>query len=174
MSFGVGLGDLMSVIKLCMDIYGKMRDAGDQIEDVDFRLRRVLGWVQPVEQHLKDTYPDGQYPQKDEIKIIVTAMRKNAKEIASIFKRYAAAEQEPIFFEFAQRVHFALGSSGKELERLITRIDQLAVNLKNQVDLNDITNKKQTTKQVIQQPLYGTTKQREVKIMFVDPGNVGK
>lgn len=56
---GVGLGDLVLVIKGCMKVYQKINDAGDQIEDVNFRLNRVLGWVEPVEKHLKDTYPNG-------------------------------------------------------------------------------------------------------------------
>lgn len=113
------------------------------------------------------------YPQAAEVNIIVDNMKLNTNRITAIFERYYEAQRKSNFWGPLQLIHFSLGSSGKELEKLITTIDRLATDLERQFSLNDIINKKQG-QVVVHQPFYGAAKQRNVKIMFVDPGNTGK
>jgi len=102
-------------------------------------------------------------------------MKLNAQKIKIIFERYYEAQRKSNFWGPFQMLHFALGSSGKDLEKLITSVDRLATDLNRQVQLNDIINKKQAQSQTVtQQPFHGAAKQRKVQIMFVDPGNIGK
>jgi len=174
MSFGVGLGDLVLILQECMKLYNKINDAGDIIDDVQDRLGEILGWVKPIQAHLNDKYgPARKYPESPTIQTIVDKMKIEAERIKTIFQRFYEADRADDFWSFARRARFAIGNSTKELEQLITTIERRADNLDRQVRLMD---SKYLQRQVlaIKKPLRGTCKRRNVKILFVDPGNTGR
>ncbi|KAK5089693.1 hypothetical protein LTR70_001518 [Exophiala xenobiotica] len=100
-------------------------------------------------------------------------MKIEAERIKTIFQRFYEADRADDFWGFARRARFAIGNSTKELEQLITTIERRADNLDRQVRLMD---SKYLQRQVlaIKKPLRGTCKRRNVKILFVDPGNTGR
>ncbi|KAK5945930.1 hypothetical protein PMZ80_000069 [Knufia obscura] len=174
MAFGVGIGDLVLILQGCMKLYNKINDAGEVIDDVQDRLQEILGWIKPIQAHLHDKYgPARNYAEAPTIQAIVDKMKVEATSIREIFQRFREADRDDDIWGFARRIRFAVGSSTKELENLITTIERRADNLDRQVRLMDSKHLQKQVRQA-QKPLRGTCKRRNVKILFVDPANVGR
>jgi nitrogen fixation protein len=55
MSFGVGIGDLITVINIGLDVYKKIKDREEPIIDIANRLKSLQRYLVPLKKDFVDT-----------------------------------------------------------------------------------------------------------------------